>query len=76
MSVCALVDLRVNEQAQVTDLPVTLRTRARLISFGLLPGSSIRVLQNSGSCSLLLESRGLRFALGRSEARQISVVRL
>ena len=76
MSACTLADLAFNESAQVVDVPLTLRTRARLLSFGLLPGTSVRILQNSGSHSLLIESRGLRFALGRSEASLIPVVRL
>lgn len=73
---CTLVDLLASEHAQVDDLPDSLKTRARLISFGLTPGVKIRVIQNHGSSSLLLEARGLRFALGRSEAKLIPVTKL
>jgi Fe2+ transport system protein FeoA len=76
MSACTLADLTFDEKAQIVDLPAALRSRARLLSFGLLPGAAVRILQNSGSHSLLIESRGLRFALGRSEARLIPVIRL
>lgn len=76
MAVCTLADLTLDERAQVVELPTALRSRARLMSFGLLPGAAVRILQNSGSHSLLVESRGLRFALGRSEACLIPVIRI
>jgi Fe2+ transport system protein FeoA len=75
MTLCYLDQLAQDESASVVLLPDALKSRARLVSFGLLPGCPVTVLNNSHRNALLVMARGMRIALSRQEARFIQVAR-
>ena len=47
----------------------------RLASMGFTPGASVEVIQNYGWGPLIVMTRGARVALGRGEARHVTVER-
>lgn len=75
MTTCSLDQLDESESASVVRVPDGLKNRPRLLSFGLLPGCPVKVLNNSHRSALLVMARGMRIALSRKEASQIQVAR-
>jgi ferrous iron transport protein A len=46
---------------------------SRLAALGFIPGSRVKAVQNYGAGPLIVTVRGTRIALGREEARRVSV---
>lgn len=49
------------------------QVRTRLAALGLLPGTEIEVIQNSGKGPFVVSVRGSRIVIGRGMARQVEV---
>ncbi|MCP4291184.1 MAG: ferrous iron transport protein A [bacterium] len=47
--------------------------RTRLAALGLLPGTEVEVIQNSGKGPFVLSVRGSRIVIGRGMASQVEV---
>ena len=71
----SLDQLAQKEHGNVVGFLPELKSLSRLLSFGLLPGCPVTMLQNSGTQSLLLEARGMKIALDRFEAQKIQIVK-
>lgn len=72
---CSLDQLLGNECGRVVGFTSEAKNISRLLSFGLLPGCPVTVLQNREGFSLLVQARGMKIALDRSEARCIEVIK-
>jgi ferrous iron transport protein A len=71
----SLADLRTSEHGVVAALGGGRSVLQRLASMGFTPGASVEVLQNYGWGPLIVTTRGARVALGRGEARHVTVER-
>lgn len=70
-----LTDLFKGERAVLLKLNMPKSTVNRLLSLGFTPGVEISMMQNYGHGPLVVNVRGTRVALGRSEALGIFVNR-
>jgi ferrous iron transport protein A len=70
-----LAELKASEQAYLVTLGASGGSASRLASLGFTPGVPLYMMQNYGRGPLLVEVRGTRIALGRSEAQRILVHR-
>jgi Fe2+ transport system protein FeoA len=70
-----LSQLAGNETANVIGFSASIKNLGRLLSFGLMPGCSITVLQNHGGRSMLVQACGMKIALDRNEAGCIEVIK-
>jgi len=64
-----------NERAEVVCLRCGHLAMSRLAALGFTPGAEVDMNQNYGRGPLIVSVRGGRVALGRGEARHISVER-
>jgi ferrous iron transport protein A len=71
-----LTELRPNERAVVIEFAGGRMARSRLMALGFTPGAEVRMSQNYGRGPLIVSVRGGQVALGRGEARHISVERV
>ena len=72
---CALAELSSGEHARLVAVDPGQCISRRLTCLGFTPGVDIHMLQNYGRGPLVVTVRGTRVALGRGEARQITVQR-
>jgi ferrous iron transport protein A len=70
-----LTDIGLGEIAVLFQLKMPKTSVNRLLSLGFTPGVEISMLQNYGRGPLVVNVRGARVALGRSEASGILVNR-
>jgi ferrous iron transport protein A len=68
-----LAILKTGEHAYFESISSEKAVASRLTSLGFTPGVEIEMTQNFGRGPLLVTLRGARVALGREEARQITV---
>ena len=68
-----LASLLSGERAVLLQLNLAKSTVSRLLSMGFTPGVEISIMQNYGRGPLVVNVRGARVALGRSEASDILV---
>lgn len=72
-----LNQIKVGEICQLVDLPLEMKLKHRLMTFGLLPGSSIQVLGLAPlGDPIELLVRGCRLSLRLNEAKQLRVTPL
>lgn len=69
----SLADLKTGEHAFFIDIQAEKAVASRLTSLGFTPGVEIEMSQNYGHGPLLVNIRGTRVALGRQEAKSITV---
>ncbi len=69
----SLSDLRTGERATYQSIAAEKAVASRLTSLGFTPGVEIEMVQNYGRGPLLVTIRGTRVALGRQEARSITI---
>ncbi len=69
----SLSDLRAGERATYKSISAEKAVASRLTSLGFTPGVEIEMVQNYGRGPLLVTIRGTRVALGRQEARSITI---
>ncbi len=69
----SLSDLRAGERAIYQSIAAERAVTSRLTSMGFTPGVEIEMVQNYGRGPLLVTIRGTRVALGRQEARNITI---
>ncbi len=65
--------LKTGEQARVKDIQGGKTLRARLATFGFVPGAEVHVWRNAGTGPIIVQVHGTRVALGRGEATRIFV---
>jgi len=70
-----LADLQLNERGIVVLLSGGRAVIQRLAALGFTPGAGVEVTQNYGWGPLIVSTRGARVALGRGEARGVTVER-
>ena len=70
-----LADLKTGETATFIDIQAEKAVASRLSSLGFTPGVLIEMTQNYGHGPLVVTLRGARVALGRQEAKNITVKR-
>jgi Fe2+ transport system protein FeoA len=68
-----LSDLPTGERAILIQMGLAKAPSNRLVSLGFTPGVEIAVMQNFGHGPLVVNVRGTRVALGRTEADRIFV---
>jgi len=71
----SLADLHASERGVVAALGGGRSVLQRLASMGFTPGAIVEVIQNYGWGPLIVTTRGARVALGRGEARHVTVER-
>ena len=71
----SLADLQTSERGVVAALGGGRSVLQRLASMGFTPGAIVEVIQNYGWGPLIVTTRGARVALGRGEARHVTVER-
>jgi ferrous iron transport protein A len=71
----SLADMRTSERGVVAALGGGRSVLQRLASMGFTPGASVEVIQNYGWGPLIVTTRGARVALGRGEARHVTMER-
>jgi ferrous iron transport protein A len=71
-----LAELKPNERAVVILLHCGRRAMNRLVALGFTPGAEVNMTRNYGRGPLIVNVRGAQVALGRGEARHISVERI
>jgi len=71
----SVADLETGERGVVAALGGGRTVLQRLASMGFTPGASVEVIQNYGWGPLIVTTRGARVALGRGEARRVTVER-
>ncbi len=69
----SLDGIRTGEQAVFLSIRAEKAVASRLSSLGFTPGAALEMTQNYGRGPLLVTIRGTRIALGRQEARSITV---
>ncbi len=69
----SLADIKTGEHAFFIGIHAEKGVTSRLTTLGFTPGVDIEMTQNYGRGPLLVTIRGTRVALGRQEARAISV---
>ncbi len=72
---CFLSALSAGERGIVVTLTGGRNALGKMASLGFTPGVEIAVVQNMGRGPLIVLLRGIRVALGRTEAHQIQVRR-
>ena len=72
---CPLSEAPLSTPLKVKRISGISRLLARLSSLGILPGETIKVIQNCKGGPLLLEVKGARVALGRKIALAVIVGR-
>lgn len=72
----SLGDIPTGSKALVCSLTGGRSHSTRLASLGLTSGVEVDVMQNYGRGPLILSVRGVRLAIGRSEAQKILVQKL
>lgn len=65
--------LATGEQARVREVHGGRTLRARLATFGFVPGAEVHVWRNAGTGPIIVQVHGTRVALGRGEAARIFV---
>jgi ferrous iron transport protein A len=70
-----LTELSKGERAIISQFEMSIATVNRLLSLGFTPGVEISMIQNFGRGPLVVNVRGTRVALGRSEASGILIHR-
>ena len=70
-----LADLQAEERGVVQGLSGGRFVIQRLAALGLTPGADVEMTQNYGWGPLIVSARGARVALGRGEARHVTVER-
>lgn len=68
-----LADLKTGEHAYFIHMQAEKAVASRLTSLGFTPGVEIQMNQNYGHGPLVVNIRGTRVALGRQEARNITI---
>ena len=68
-----LADLRSNQRGVVVGLSGGRSILQRLAALGFTPGADVEMAQNYGWGPLIVSTRGARVALGRGEARRVTV---
>lgn len=68
-----LRDGKIGQEYQVLDICLEDKVKRRLQMLGMTKGTSVGVLNNKKSGSLILKVRGTRFAVGRRIAEGILV---
>lgn len=71
----SLADLKTGEHAFFIHIQADKAIASRLTSLGFTPGVELEMTQNYGHGPLVVNIRGTRVALGRQEARNITVNR-
>jgi ferrous iron transport protein A len=71
-----LTELQPNERAVVVEFACGRMAMKRLMALGFTPGAEVGMTQNYGRGPLIVNVRGGQVALGRGEARHISVERV
>ena len=71
--ILSLADIKTGEHAVFQAFSAEKAVASRLTSLGFTPGVEIEMTQNYGHGPLVVTLRGTRVALGRHEARQITV---
>ncbi len=69
----SLAEIKTGEHAIYIGIHAEKGVASRLTSLGFTPGVEINMTQNYGRGPLLVTIRGTRIALGREEAKNISV---
>lgn len=70
-----LADLQADDHGRVLEITCGRLAKNRLVSLGLTPGAEVDMTQNYGRGPLIIIVRGGRVAIGRGEARCITVER-
>jgi ferrous iron transport protein A len=70
-----LAELKKGERATYQTITAGKAVASRLTSLGFTPGAMIEMTQNYGRGPLVVTIRGTRVALGRQEARSITIQR-
>ncbi len=73
MTTTALDMVPPGTRCRVIALDVGYGINRRLMQMGLVPGSEVKVLDNSGRGPLVIEVRGVEIALSRGIAKKILV---
>ena len=68
-----LADLRGGNSGLVTTIKSGNELVKRLAAMGIVVGSAVKVISNSGSGPILVESEGRRVAMGQGMAMKIGV---
>ncbi|ARN56807.1 FeoA family protein [Sedimentisphaera salicampi] len=68
-----LLNIKAGKTAIVSSISSGHRLQRRLSEMGVVPGTAIKVLQNSSAGPLLLEIKGTKTALGRGASDAIIV---
>jgi Fe2+ transport system protein FeoA len=71
----SLAEIKMGEHATFLSISAEKAVASRLTSLGFTPGAAIEMTQNYGHGPLVVTIRGARVALGRQEARNITVQR-
>lgn len=69
----SLAEVKTGERAFFQSISAEKSVASRLTSLGFTPGVEIEMTQNYGHGPLVVTIRGTRVALGREEARNITV---
>ncbi len=71
----SLAEIKAGEHATFLSISAEKAVASRLTSLGFTPGAAIEMTQNYGRGPLVVTIRGTRVALGRQEAKSITVQR-
>ncbi len=69
----SLAEIKAGEHATFLSISAEKAVASRLTSLGFTPGAAIEMTQNYGRGPLVVTIRGTRIALGREEAKNMSV---
>ena len=73
MTVKQLSDVSEGKEVKVVGCRAGRMLKVRLEGLGIVPGRSLKVLQNRGKGPLLLEVMGRKIGIGRGQAEKIIV---
>lgn len=73
MNIPSLTNLKSGERAEVSGISAGAKARVRLASLGLIPGSRLQVVANSGVGPLLLSVGESRLMVERGVAEKVEV---
>jgi len=68
-----LTNIKEGVKAKLQSIKGGRQLRTRLAALGLLPGTEIEVIQNSGKGPFVVSVRGSRIVIGRGMASQVEV---
>ena len=72
-SILSLAEVKTGEHAIFQSISAERAVASRLTALGFTPGATLEMTQNYGHGPLVVTIRGARVALGRQEAKNITV---